>query len=94
MRFASSASMGDKMVDDILDKFGVTAEQLDGWEKDASEGVFPGKPRGEVVIGRPRIAEEPLRAITVTLPQSMVEDIDRRTKNRSDFIRKAVAACL
>ena len=82
------------MGDGVLKKFGVTDEQLDAWEEDASRGVFPGKPRGEVVIGRPRLADEPLRAITVTLPQSMVEDIDRRTKNRSDFIRKAVAACL
>ena len=82
------------MGDDVLKRFGVTDEQLDAWEDDASRGIFPGKPRGEVVIGRPRLADEPLRAITVTLPQSMVEDIDRRTKNRSDFIRKAVAACL
>lgn len=82
------------MAEDVLEKFGVTAEQLDAWEEEASIGRFPGKPRGEVVIGRPRIADEPLRAITITLPQSMVEAIDSRTKNRSDFIRKAVAASL
>ena len=45
-------------------------------------------------MGRPRLTNEPLRAVTVTLPESMVESIDRRTKNRSDFIRKAVAAML
>lgn len=83
--------MSDK---ETLEKFGVTEEQLDAWEHDAAQGIFHGKPRGEIVMGRPRIANEPLRAITVTLPESMVEDIDRRTKNRSDFIRKAVAACL
>ena len=82
------------MAEDVLEKFGVTAEQLDAWEESASKGVFPGKPRGEVIIGRPRIADEPLRAITITLPQSMVDAIDSRTKNRSDFIRKAVAASL
>lgn len=80
--------------DRLFERFGVTEEQLDAWEEDASRGIFHGEPRGEIIIGRPRIANEPLRAITVTLPQSMVEDIDRRTKNRSDFIRKAVAACL
>uniref|UniRef100_A0A7C9NUH2 CopG family transcriptional regulator n=1 Tax=Muribaculaceae bacterium Z82 TaxID=2304548 RepID=A0A7C9NUH2_9BACT len=79
---------------DTLARFGVTDEQLDAWEEDASRGVFPGEPRGEIVIGRPRLTDEPLRAVTVTLPQSMVEAIDRQTKNRSDFIRKAVAACL
>ena len=49
------------MGDDVLKKFGVTDEQLDAWEEDASRGVFPGKSRGEVVIGRPRLADEPLR---------------------------------
>ena len=78
---------------EIPEKFGVTDAQLDAWEKDASNSVFHGAPR-KAVIGRPRLADEPLRAITVTLPESMVESIDRRSGNRSAFIREAVAACL
>ena len=78
---------------EILEKFGVTEEQLDAWEKDASEGVFHGTPR-KIVVGRPKLADEPLRAITVTLPTSMVDNIDKRSENRSAFIREAVAACL
>ncbi len=76
-----------------LDKFGVTDEQLEQWEEDASAGIFQGEPR-EIVMGRPRLTNEPLRAITITLPESMVETIDKRSKNRSDFIRKAIASCL
>ena len=79
---------------ETLERFGVTEEQLDSWEADASEGVFHGAPRGEVTMGRPRISDEPLRAITITMPESMVRAIDARSKNRSDFIRKAVASFL
>ena len=78
---------------EILEKFGVTKEQLDAWEEDATNGVFHGAPR-KIVVGRPKFADEPLRAITVTLPSSMVDSIDKRSENRSAFIRKAVAACL
>jgi len=77
----------------MLEQFGVTDSQLETWEADAANGIFQGKPR-EVVMGRPHLTNEPLRAITVTLPESMVESIDKKTNNRSDFIRKAVAACL
>ena len=78
---------------EILEKFGVAEAQLDAWEEDAAHGVFHGEPR-KIVVGRPKLTEEPLRAITVTLPSSMVDSIDKRSENRSAFIRKAVAACL
>lgn len=79
--------------EEILEKFGVTEEQLDAWEEDAANGVFHGEAR-KIVVGRPKLTDEPLRAITVTLPSSMVDSIDKRSENRSAFIRKAVAACL
>ena len=78
----------------MLERFGVTDEQLTAWEEDASRGILHGEPRGEVVIGRPRIANEPLRAITITLPESMVLKIDGLTGNRSDFIRRAISLVL
>ena len=78
---------------EILEKFGVTEAQLDELEKDAANGIFHGSPR-KVVVGRPKLTEEPLRAITVTLSLSMVDSIDKRSDNRSAFIREAVAACL
>ena len=79
---------------EVLERFEVTEEQLDRWEADAAQGVFRGEPREGVVMGRPRIADEPLRAITITMPVSMVAAIDARTKNRSEFIRRAVANAL
>ena len=58
-------------------------------------GELPGENwSGEVVVGRPRLANEPLVTVPVKFPISMVEAIDSRTDNRSDYIRKAVAATL
>ena len=45
-------------------------------------------------IGPAAIADEPLISVTVKFPKSMVAAIDSKGNNRSDFIRKAVAAAL
>ena len=44
--------------------------------------------------GPAAVADEPLVTVPVKFPRSMVAAIDGKTKNRSDFIRKAVAAAL
>ena len=44
--------------------------------------------------GPSAISDEQLITVAVKFPKSMVKAIDDRTKNRSDFIRKAVAASL
>ena len=44
--------------------------------------------------GPAAVADEPLVTVTVKIPQSMVEAIDERSQNRSDFIRKAIVAAL
>lgn len=44
--------------------------------------------------GSAAISDEPLVTVAVKFPKSMVKAIDDQTKNRSDFIRKAVAASL
>ena len=44
--------------------------------------------------GRPTSASEPLVAVVVKFPASMVAAIDSKTSNRSDYIRRAVAATL
>ena len=44
--------------------------------------------------GPAAVADEPLVTVTVKIPQSMVEAIDERSQNRSDFIRRAIAAAL
>ncbi len=44
--------------------------------------------------GRKPIADEPLVTVAVKFPASMVERIDQRSDNRSDYIRRVVAASL
>ncbi|MBM6816580.1 CopG family transcriptional regulator [Olsenella uli] len=44
--------------------------------------------------GPAAVADEPLVSVTVKIPQSMVKAIDERAQNRSDFIRRAIAAAL
>ena len=45
---------------EIEKRFGITDEQLDAWEKDASEGILP---CGEVVVGKQlKFGEEMQRA--------------------------------
>ncbi len=44
--------------------------------------------------GPAAISDEQLITVAVKFPKSMVKAIDDQTKNRSDFIRKAVAASL
>lgn len=64
--------------------------------KACERGDYPDEP-GEWVVrpqGRPTLADEPLVTVPVKFPRSMVAAIDTKGKNRSDFIRKAVAAAL
>lgn len=44
--------------------------------------------------GPAAVSDEPLVTVPVKFPRSMVAAIDGRSANRSDFIRKAVAAAL
>lgn len=44
--------------------------------------------------GPAAISDEQLVTVAVKFPKSMVKAIDDQTRNRSDFIRKAVAASL
>lgn len=44
--------------------------------------------------GPAAISDEQLITVAVKFPKSMLKAIDDQTKNRSDFIRKAVAASL
>lgn len=83
---------------EIEEKFGVTEEQLDAWEKDASEGVLHGEPRGEVLVGRPLMFGEPTRQVGFKEPLGKVKAIDQRANmlgmKRSDYLRSLVDADL
>lgn len=74
----------------------LTDEDIERLGEACERGDYPGEP-GEWVVrpqGRPALSNEPLVAVNVKFPQSMVAAIDAKCKNRSDFIRRAVSAAL
>lgn len=77
---------GETITDKELEKLGSAAEH----------GEYPGSPGRWLVRpqGRPAISEEPLVTVSVKLPETMVKEIDKRSKNRSAYIRQAVALTL
>lgn len=72
----------------------VSDEDIERIAEAIAQGKLPGEWTGNPVVGRPRISNEPLITVPVKFPESVVARIDERTNNRSDFIRKAVLACL
>lgn len=83
---------------EVRDVFGIAPEQLDVWERDAVDGVLHGKPRGEVVTGRPLLFGEETRQVGFREPVSRIEEIDRRARQlgmrRSEYLRHLVDADL
>lgn len=83
---------------EIEDRFGITAEQLDTWERDATGGILHGEPRGEIVTGRPLMFGEETKQVGFREPISKIEEIDRRAQQlgmkRSDYLRSLVDADL
>ena len=81
---------------EVEERFGITPEQLDQWEKDASDGIFHGEPSGPVVTGpgRPMKFGEEMRQVGFKEPLSRVALIDSRAAQlglkRSDYLRELV----
>lgn len=72
----------------------VSDEDIRQMSEAIDRGELPGQWSGDVVRGRPKLSSEPLVTVPVKFPKSVIDQIDARTNNRSDFIRKAVAAQL
>ena len=72
----------------------ITDEEIELLSRQIEQGELPGGWTGEVTRGRPRISQERLVTVPVRFPESVVAQIDKVSGNRSDFIRKAVAAYL
>ena len=79
---------------EIEGKLDISYEQLDEWERDASEGILHGDPRGEVVMGRPLLLGEETKQVGFREPVSMIKRIDKRAQQlgmkRSDYLRHLV----
>jgi hypothetical protein len=80
--------------EDLNKKFGVTEEQLDAWAEACERDEYPGKPIGEIIIGRPLMFGGELKPVTFKEPQSKVAAIDSRAASlnlsRSDYLRLVV----
>ena len=71
----------------------LTDEDIERIGEEFEVGSWEGRLE-RIHVGPAPIADEPLVTVAVKFPRSMVAAIDERADNRSDFIRRAVAASL
>lgn len=80
--------------EEINEKFGVTEQQLDEWAEACERGEYPGKPTGEILVGRPLMFGEEMRPVTFKVPIAKAEQIGARAAelhlSRSDYLRMLV----
>lgn len=80
--------------DELHEKFDVTDDQLDVWASEYENPDWSHMRFGEIIIGRPRIADEPLESITVKIPHSRAVAMKRVQQEKgitkSDFVRQAI----
>ena len=80
--------------DDLRQRFGVTGDQLDEWADEYESDDWSHMRFGEIVNGRPRLADEPLDSITVKVPHSRVAAMRRVQQEtgmtKSEFVRRAI----
>jgi hypothetical protein len=79
-------------------EFELTSDYLDALEKDTSEGILHGEPRGEVIVGHPMMFGEEMKQVGFKEPVSKIAAIDTRAKQlgmkRSDYLRYLVQSDL
>lgn len=71
----------------------LTEEDIRRESEEYDNGTWDGY-LDRIHVGRAPVSDEPLVTVPVKFPMSMVAAIDERSSNRSDYIRKAVAATL
>ena len=86
--------------EEIEKRFGITQEQLDQWEADATAGIFHGEPVGPVYYapgygpGRPLMFDEEMKQVGFKEPVSRIGLIDARAAQlgmkRSEYLRHLV----
>jgi hypothetical protein len=81
---------------DIKSKNGVkfTDAMFDELAAAYESGKWPGRATGEIVMGRPRLADEDAKTVTFKLPVSKIAALDKfandHDKTRSETLRQAV----
>lgn len=80
--------------EEVEQRFGLSSEQIDQLERDATSGILHGEPEGEIVRGRPFLFGEEMRQVGFKEPLFKVEAIDRRAEQlgmrRSEYLRLLV----
>ena len=71
----------------------LTDEDIERESVEYETGTWEGRLE-RIHAGRPALTDERMITVPVKFPASMVAAIDQRSGNRSDFIRRAVAATL
>ena len=76
-------------------KFGVTDAEIENWAAEYESSDWLNMKFGKPVSGRPRIYEEPMERISVTLPHgaivAMKEYCNTQDISRSELVRRAVS---
>ena len=72
----------------------ISDEQIEEWAEACERGEYPGKPSGEILVGRPLMFDEEMRPVTFKLPLSKVQAVNERAAeldlSRSDYLRQLV----
>ena len=75
---------------------GMTEEEMDRRAAEYENDTWDDSRLDKPVMGRPRLADEEVRQVTIRLPLSQIEAIDRlasaRATTRSAEVRAAIAA--
>lgn len=78
---------------ELADGTVLTAEDIEREGAECESRAWEGRLE-RIHVGPAAVADEPLVAVTVKFPASMVSATDGKSANRSDYIRRAVAATL
>ena len=86
--------------EEVEERFGLTPEQLDKLEADATAGIYHGEPVGPVFYapgygpGRPLMFDEEMKQVGFKEPVSRINQIDARAAQlgmkRSEYLRHLV----
>jgi len=90
-----SRNIGQNMSQDKLyEKFGVNPEYLEASAAEYENPSWEKMQFGKITQGRPRVSDEPLRTVTVKVPESRIFAIksaaEKRGVSRSAFLRQAI----
>ena len=78
---------------ELADGTALTREDIERESEEMARGTWDGRLE-RIHVGPDPVADEPLVTISVRFPASMVAAIDKKSGNRSDYIRRAVASAL